>query len=612
MGAAIPLPRSDGPDLAAARALLKRIWGHDAFRGLQEQVIAALLAGEDALAVMPTGGGKSVCFQIPALLRPGVGIVVSPLIALIQDQVAGLKAAGVRAGRLDSSLPADERLDTLAALNEGALDLLYVSPEGLASPAARERLSKCTVALIAVDEAHCVSQWGHDFRPDYRTLAKLKDWFPSAPLLAVTATADPRTQADIRASLRLEDAHTFVASFDRPNLALSAERKEGSASARVVALAKARAGQAGVVYAATRDGVEQLAAALNDAGVPALAYHAGLDAKVRAERQARFQDDDALVMVATVAFGMGVDKPDVRFVIHADPPKSIEAYWQEVGRAGRDGEPAEGVALYGAGDLSRSLRFIEDGDAPAEIKAAQSQKARQLFAFLDGMACRRASVRRYFGEGQVEDCGVCDNCQSPGAARDATDLAAKALSAVIRMDQRVGRGRVIDHLRGAAPKDGLDERYTDKSTYGIGKEESAQTWRQVLDQLILEGLLGDDGDAQRPTLRILDKTGVQAIFRKERSFAIRLPRPTRKTRAVAKHDPDTDQDLFANLKSWRREAAAKARVPPYVIFHDATLAAIAAAKPEHLMALARISGVGEKKLERYGAAIIAVVNGQAA
>ncbi len=614
MGAAI-LSKPDRPTLDDARTLLARHWGHPAFRGLQAPVIEALLAGRDALAVMPTGGGKSVTYQIPAMLRAGVGIVVSPLIALIQDQVAGLKAMGVRAGRLDSSLPSEERMGVLADLAEGRLDLLYISPEGLATPAMRDRLSRCEVALIAVDEAHCVSQWGHDFRPDYRALARLKDWFPHAPLLAVTATADRRTQADIRENLRLQDAESFIASFDRPNLILSAERKDGPAAKRILELCKARRGQAGVVYAGTRDGVEQIAAALNEAGVPALAYHAGLEARVRTQRQAQFQDDDALVMVATVAFGMGVDKPDVRFVLHADPPKSIEAYWQEVGRAGRDGEPAEGVALFGAGDLARSLRMIADGEAADEIKHAQSQKARQLFSFLDGLSCRRGAVRRYFGEVDVSDCGVCDNCTAPPPGRDATELAAKALSAVVRMESRVGRGRLIDHIMGKPPKDGLDQRFADRSTYGCGAGESVQTWRAVLEQLLLEGLLEEHGDSMRPQIRIADSEAARAVFRKERALSIRLQRPaqTKSSRGERTGAPaptgDDDPDLLARLKIWRRREAAKTGAPPYVIFQDKTLAAIAAAKPADLMALSRVPGIGEKKLERFGATVLALING---
>ena len=430
-------------DLAEAREILQRVFGHSDFRGLQADVIGEALAGRDVLAILPTGGGKSMCYQIPALLRPGIGLVISPLIALMQDQVAALRAAGVNAARLDSSLPSDERNEALRQLADGSLDLLYMSPEGVLSPMMRERLEGANLALIAIDEAHCVSQWGHDFRPDYRALGKLADLFPHVPRIAVTATADLKTRDDIVKQLKLEDAHVFVASFDRPNLALSASRKTSSATPRIIEAVKSRAGSSGIIYAATRDGVENIAKALQDAGVDALAYHAGLDAEVRRERQHKFQTEDDVVMAATVAFGMGVDKPDVRYVIHADPPKSIEAYWQEVGRGGRDGEPAEGMAFYGASDLRRSLMWVNTSNASEEIKSVQIRKARQLFNFLDGLTCRRAAVRRYFGEADVQPCGMCDICLDPPASIDATERAQKALSAVMRMDHGVVAGQDV-------------------------------------------------------------------------------------------------------------------------------------------------------------------------
>jgi ATP-dependent DNA helicase RecQ len=607
-------------DLAAAREILARVFGHSAFRGLQEPVIEEVLAGRDTIAVLPTGGGKSVCYQIPAMLREGVGLVVSPLIALMQDQVAALRAAGVSAARLDSSVPPNERSETMAALNAGTLDLLYVSPEGLAAGLA-ERLNGRPVSLIAIDEAHCVSQWGHDFRPDYRSLRRLGEMFPGAPRIAVTATADVATRADIAEQLDLQHARQFLASFDRPNLTLAAERKDRPAE-RVAALVKARMGQAGIVYAATRDGVERIAEALNRAGVPALAYHAGLDAGLRAARQRKFQEDDDAVMVATVAFGMGVDKPDVRFVIHADPPKSIEAYWQEVGRAGRDGAPAEGVALYGAGDLRRSLMWANESPAAPEVKAVQARKARQLFAFLDGLTCRRAGVRRYFGEDGAEPCGVCDVCREPPQSHDASELAAKALSAVLRMDQRFGRGRVVDHLLGKPPRDSLDETYAQRSTYGIGAETPEPMWRQVIEQLLFDGVLSEGEDAMRPILAIGDEGAMRAIFKKDRSVRVREPaarkgrrspeerRATRSARdsGLAGLD-DSGADLFARLREWRLGVSREESVPPYVIFSNATLLEVAAARPGTRQALALISGVGEKKLARYGEAILDIVSG---
>jgi ATP-dependent DNA helicase RecQ len=552
---------------------------------------------------------------VPALLREGVALVVSPLIALMQDQVAALRAAGVRAGRLDSSLPPAERLDVLASLSEGALDLLYVSPEGLMSGAGLDRLRHAKIALIAIDEAHCVSQWGHDFRPDYRSLGRLAELFPGAPRLAVTATADRETQADIRKQLKLEDARTFVASFDRPNLALAAERKVNPKK-RIVDYALERRGSAGIVYAGTRDATEEIAAALSNAGLRAFAYHAGLDARVREERQHIFQNEDDVVMSATIAFGMGVDKPDVRYVVHADAPRSIEAYWQEVGRGGRDGAPAEGMALYGAGDLRRSLRFVEEGGADPAVKSVQARKARQLFSFLDGMTCRRAGVRRYFGEEDVEPCGACDICLDPPASLDATEWAAKAISAVMRTDQRFGRGRVIAHLMGLPAQNSVNESYATRSTYGIGADVGEKHWKAVFDQLLFDGVLIEGGEDLRPVLQVADEEAVRAVFRKARTVRIREVenRPGRRTaderrasRAARKGVALDTSPIFMALREWRREKAAEQGVPPYVIFHDATLSAIAQAKPKALEELKNISGVGEAKLRRYGLEVVAVV-----
>jgi ATP-dependent DNA helicase RecQ len=611
----VSLPQSAVSDdpLAPARDMLRRVFGHEDFRGLQADVIAEILAGRDALAILPTGGGKSICYQIPALLRDGVAVVVSPLIALMQDQVMALRALGVRAGRLDSSLPPQERLEVLDALQQGDLDLLYVSPEGLMSGAGLGLLRDAPIALIAIDEAHCVSQWGHDFRPDYRMLGRLAEIFRRAPRLAVTATADRQTQGDIRSQLKLEHARTFVASFDRPNLALAAERKD-NARRRIVDLVTRRKGLAGIVYAGTRDATEEIAAALENAGVPALAYHAGLDARVRSERQHRFQHEDDVVMAATIAFGMGVDKPDVRFVIHADAPKSIEAYWQEVGRAGRDGAPAEGIALYGPGDLRRTMRFIAESDADPAVRAAQSLKARQLFAFLDGLTCRRASVRRYFGEENVEPCGACDVCLSPPESLDASEWAAKAVAAVMRTDQRFGRARVIGHLLGVSTGNPLDEQYAAKSTFGIGADVDEPRWRAVFEQLLFDGVLVEGGDAMRPVLQVADEEAVRALFRKERAVRIREPAKRKGRRSADERRADraarqaqNESPLFTALRAWRREAAAQQGVPPYVVFHDATLAAIAAARPGTLRELSAVGGVGEAKLARYGARILGVI-----
>ncbi len=604
-------------DLTTARETLQRVFGHSDFRGLQSDVISEVLDGRDVMAVLPTGGGKSFCYQIPAMLREGVGLVVSPLIALMQDQVASLRSAGVAAARLDSTLDRETRREWLDAAREGKLDLLYVSPEGLFAQGFLDFLEQCPIALIAIDEAHCVSQWGHDFRPDYRALGQLAGRFPGVPRMAVTATADLKTQADIRTQLRLEDARAFVDSFDRPNLVLAAERKSTKPQDRIFDLVRARRGKSGIIYAATRDNVEKIAANLQELKVPALAYHAGLDASVRAERQHRFQEEDDVVMVATIAFGMGVDKPDVRYVIHADSPKSIEAYWQEVGRGGRDGETAEGFCIYSASDLRRAIMFANQGNASEQVRAVQIKKARQLFAFLDGLTCRRMGVRRYFGEENAEPCGVCDVCTDPPVSIDATELAAKAISAVMRMDQRVGRGRVVAHLIGRTG-DGMDERYATRSTFGIGADTPEPVWRNVIEHLLFEGVLSE-GDDERPTLSVGDDESVRAIFRKERVVRMReAAKPTRRSKEERRASRDAkgavkagfegaDAKLFEALKIWRRETANANGVPPYVIFHDATLAEMVRAKPADLVALGRMSGIGEAKLKKYGVEVLAVL-----
>jgi ATP-dependent DNA helicase RecQ len=614
----LPTTALESVSLDGAREVLRRAFGHAEFRGLQGQVIAEVLAGRSAMAVLPTGGGKSLCYQIPSLIRPGLGLVISPLIALMTDQVAALQQAGVAAARLDSNIEPAEKAETWRRIDAGELDLLYVSPEGLMQPWMLDRLSRTPLALIAIDEAHCVSQWGHDFRPEYRMMGRLADLFPGVPRLAVTATADSRTREDIRAELRLEDSPEFVASFARPELALSAERKRGAGHKRVLELVAARPGRSGVVYAGSRDGVDKLAQALQDAGVPALAYHAGLDKKVRADRLEKFLQADEAVMVATIAFGMGVDKPDVRFVIHADPPASIEAYWQEIGRAGRDGDAAEGITLYGAADMAWAFRRLDGREVDATVKQVQGRKVRQLYAMLDGVGCRPAAVRRYFGETEVEPCGQCDLCVSPPEAEDVTLAAQKALSAAQRLGGRYGRGRLVDHLLAKTKEPSEFEKSL--STWGIGQELSAVAWRDLVDQLLFDGLLREDPNDGRPLVGLGDAEAVRAVYRGERRITVRKqlePEDGRGARGARKRGSRErvadmaphDAPLFEALRAWRKDEAARQHVPPYVIFHDRTLAELARIKPHTEAALGTVSGVGEGKIARYGAAVLEVVRG---
>jgi ATP-dependent DNA helicase RecQ len=607
---------SPSTPLEEATAILRRTFGHAAFRGHQAEVIGEVLAGRHALAVLPTGGGKSLCYQIPAMMRPGVAIVVSPLIALMADQVEGLIQSGVAAARLDSDATLDHRSAVWRQIEAGTLDLLYLSPEGLMQPAMHERLARQQVSLVAIDEAHCVSQWGHDFRPEYRMLGRLAELFPEVPRLAVTATADARTREDIRAELRLEDAREFVASFARPELRLSAERKQGRGDKRVIELVKARPGRSGVVYSGSRDGADRLAEALRAEGAPAIAYHAGLDRKVRGERLMQFLNAEEQVMVATIAFGMGVDKPDVRYVIHADPPASIEAYWQEVGRAGRDGEPAEGITLYGAADMAWAFRRIEGREVSDEVRMGQVRKVRQLYAMLDGMNCRAAAVRRYFGEQGVQACGQCDLCLEPPEAVDVSTAAQKALAAAHRLGGRTGRGRIVDHLLGKTKDPSPSEAAL--STFGVGRELSSAAWRDLIDQLLFEGLLREHPNDGRPLVGLGDADGVRAVYRGERLVQVRRQpeafdastrsgRPRKRTREAMAAVGPQNQALYEALRAWRRQTASEQGVPPYVIFHDRTLGEIALFRPATLSDMAMIGGVGQAKLDHYGQAVLRVV-----
>jgi ATP-dependent DNA helicase RecQ len=607
-----------GTIIGVALDVLRSTFGHAQFRGLQAGVISEVLAGHNALAVLPTGGGKSLCYQIPSLVRPGLGLVISPLIALMADQVAALQQLGIAAERLDASTSPASRASIWQRIKDATLDLLYVSPEGLMQPSILERFTNLPLALVAIDEAHCVSQWGHDFRPEYRMLGRLAELFPGVPRLAVTATADARTRDDIRAQLHLKDAREFVDSFARPELALSAERKQAQGHDRVLKLVADRPRRSGVIYVGSRDGVDKLAEKLIAARVPALAYHAGLDNQLRTARLEQFLAADAAVMVATIAFGMGVDKPDVRYVIHADPPASIESYWQEIGRAGRDGAPAEGITLYSASDLAWARRRIDGRDVDDSVKSVQMLKLRQFYALLDGTGCRPAAVRRYFGETGVEDCGVCDVCLDPPDATDVTEAAQKALSAVHRLGGRYGRGRVVDHLLGQSKNAPVSEKAM--STYGIGREFDAGGWRDLIDQLLFEGLLREHPNDGRPLIGLGETDDVRAVYRGERRVSARKVLTStrsegngRSARSRKRRDGDnpavdaTDAALFAALRAWRRERASEQHVPPYVIFHDATLADIARKRPKNLDDLKGVSGIGQSKIQRYGAAVLELV-----
>jgi ATP-dependent DNA helicase RecQ len=547
------------------------------------------------------------------MLRPGTGLVISPLIALMADQVSGLRQLGVAAARLDSNLEPAERRRVLDQLDAGALDLLYVSPEGVAQPGLIERLQVRPLSVVAIDEAHCVSQWGHDFRPDYRGLGRLADLFPGVPRIAVTATADARTREDIRTELRLGDAHEYVDTFARPELRLAAEAKNGSAATRVESFVKARPGRSGVVYVGSRAGADTLAERLRGHGAPALAYHAGLDKGVRSQRLEQFLGQENAVMVATIAFGMGIDKPNVRYVVHADPPASIEAYWQEIGRAGRDGAAAEGLTLYGASDFAFALRRIQERELSEAIKPTQIRKLRQLYAFLEGASCRAAGVRRYFGETDAQPCGQCDLCLEPPVLEDATEAAQMALSAVHRLNGQLGRGRIVDHLLGRGDKGG--DREAALPTFGVGKALAAERWRTLVDHLFFEGLIEEDPNDGRPVLRLGDLDRVRSVYRRETEVQIRraaAARPSSRRRAADTGDASAeDNPLFEALRAWRRLTAADQKLPPYVIFHDKTLWEIAQARPSSLAALGLLSGVGQGKLDRYGGEVITLVRAHA-
>jgi ATP-dependent DNA helicase RecQ len=594
--------------------VLRQVFGYDSFRGPQAAIVTHVCGGGSALVLMPTGGGKSLCYQIPALCRPGTGVVVSPLIALMQDQVSALRQAGVRAAALHSAESPDSAATTWRELQAGRLDLLYVSPERLLGGDLIERLAQLPLALFAIDEAHCVSQWGHDFRPDYLQLAVLAERFGSVPRIALTATADPRTRAEIVARLNLERAAVFTASFDRPNIRYLLRDKIEPRRQLLDFLATQR-GHAGIVYARSRKRVEQFAAALVAEGHDALPYHAGLTAEQRAAGLERFRHGSGVIVVATIAFGMGIDKPDVRFVAHVDLPKSLEAYYQETGRAGRDGLPAVAWMVHGAGDVPQLRRFIENSEADPAQKRIEHGRLDALIGFAEASSCRRRILLDYLGEPGSSDCGNCDVCLEPGQGTDVTEAARKALSAVYRTGGRFGAAHLVDVLLGGDTARIRSLGHDRLGVYGIGGELDRGQWRTLFRQLTARGYLVSPPDGHGG-LSFGPDALVRPLLRGEVRLAMRLPPPARERRgersleatgAANRASGNADPQLLAALKAWRLEQARQQGLPPYVVFHDRTLIAIAERRPTALDELSGISGIGQAKLASYGEEVLALV-----
>ena len=609
-------------ETTTALEVLRATFGYDSFKGDQEEVISHVIAGGDALVLMPTGGGKSLCYQIPALVRPGVGVVISPLIALMHDQVTALEVLGVRAGFLNSTQSLDEQRDMERAARDGELDLLYLAPERLGLVRTQQFLDQLPIAVFAIDEAHCVSQWGHDFRPDYLRLSMLHERWPAVPRVALTATAPPAVRREIIQRLGLDAARTFVASFDRPNIRYRIEPKQQPVAQLVQLIRTQHDGDAGIVYCLSRASVEKTAEALVREGITALPYHAGLPAEVRSANQGRFLREDGVVMVATIAFGMGIDKPDVRFVAHLDLPKSIEGYYQETGRAGRDGLPATAWMAYGLADVVQQRQLIATSDGDAAHKRLQGQHLDAMLGLCETMSCRRRLILEYFGEA-AEPCGNCDTCLNPPEAFDGTIPAQKLLSTIVRLrrerHQSFGAGQLIDILLGRRTVKVEQWGHDGLSTFGIGTELAETQWRAVVRQLLAVGLLAVSTDHN--TLGVTDDSW--PVLRGEQTVELRhdvvtrIARPSRKkvdargvpvTRSVAATAlEDGDRDLFERLRTWRAETAKAASVPAYVVFPDATLVSIASVRPTSLDELFAISGVGAKKLETYGEGVLEVV-----
>ncbi|MCK1803976.1 DNA helicase RecQ [Brevibacterium sp. R8603A2] len=603
-----------------ALRILSEVFGYDSFRGDQGAIIDHVAGGGDAVVLMPTGGGKSLCYQIPSLLRPGTGIVVSPLIALMADQVAALESLGIRAAFLNSSLDPNEARAVEAAFEAGELDLLYMAPERLVLERTRALLRRGHVSLFAIDEAHCVSQWGHDFRRDYLGLSLLAEEFPQIPRIALTATATRATHEELTERLRMGRARHFVSSFDRPNIQYRIVPKDQPRKQLMDFIAGEHSGQAGIVYCLSRKSVDAVAQALDARGIPALPYHAGMDAADRARNQARFLHADGIVMVATIAFGMGIDKPDVRFVAHLDLPKSIEGYYQETGRAGRDGLAATAWMAYGLGDVVNQRRLIDSGEGSAEFQRSQRAHLDAMLALCETVDCRRVQLLRYFGQ-ESEPCGNCDTCLNPPRTWDARIAAQKLLSALIRLDrergQQFGSGQVIDVLLGRDNPRSAQSRHEELSVWGVGAELSEKQWRTVIRQLMAADIVAAAGEYNV----LVPGPRATGVLRGEENVHLRDdPEPARASRrsrsasgaggaraSAADGLEGADRELFEALRDWRTETAREKKIPPYMVFSDATLVGIVEARPASIGALGTVSGVGLKKRAEYGEAILTVV-----